>query len=654
MDENSFNVFVDEQQQPISSDSSTNKHHEQIHSSPSESSLLLSSSSNTPVSNVIDISRSVGELPAKPIRSSYPSNKDKRSFHSQWYSRFTWLEYSELTDSAYCYYSRHFNTGIILNNRVINFCLRRRFLFEGNQSDAFVRGFSSWNNAFSSKQGFLSHQNTQCHKIAEINYKQYVARTKSSTNVLQVIDKSRNELVKRNREKLIKIVSTLHLCGRQMIATRGHEEGESSSNRENFIELLRWASSTDPVALSILEDSDRNATYPNPCIQNELISLLANQIQQQISEKIKGCVFALMADESRDVSGCEQLKYFLGFIKLDQFDAETLTKEIAQLLSSLNIDLQNCIAVCFDGLEELADDGTERSTDARGLLLALNEPLFIVTIFIMDSLLGKIKILSNQLKSKSLDFGTAHSLISAVINQISELRNEEEFSKLYDQIIEFSGENNIDLNNKMKERRARKTSTRFNNCLITCTIGQREEINNKNKYRIFVFYPVIDSILIEINDRFSKTNMDILRSVSSLSPDSSKFLEIDELKALCVMLKSDIQLLNNQIQVLKPMLKQLKPKNMIDLYFEVLPFEQAFPSILSLLIGAMTIPVSSTTTERTFSKMKLIKTVARNSMSDNRLSNLSLLAIEREFCVDYEKIIDAFAIQHKNSRIMLK
>ncbi|CAF4956032.1 unnamed protein product, partial [Rotaria magnacalcarata] len=66
--------------------------------------------------------------------------------------------------------------------------------------------------------------------------------------------------------------------------------------------------------------------------------------------------------------------------------------------------------------------------------------------------------------------------------------------------------------------------------------------------------------------------MDILRSVSSLSPDSSKFLEIDELKALCVMLKSDIQLLNNEIQVLKPMLKQLKPKNMIDLYFEVLPF----------------------------------------------------------------------------------
>ncbi|CAF4740665.1 unnamed protein product [Rotaria sp. Silwood2] len=71
-----------------------------------------------------------------------------------------------------------------------------------------------------------------------------------------------------------------------MIAIRGHEEGELSLNRGNFIELLRWASSTDPVASSILEDSDRNATYLSPRIQNELISLLANQIQQQISEKV--------------------------------------------------------------------------------------------------------------------------------------------------------------------------------------------------------------------------------------------------------------------------------------------------------------------------------------------------------------------------------
>ena len=245
-------------------------------------------------------------------------------------------------------------------------------------------------------------------------------------------------------------------------------------------------------------------------------------------------------------------------------------------------------------------------------------------------------------------------MISSVIDQISDLRNEGEFGKLYDKITKFSAGNSIDLDVKIKERRLKTTSARFANCFITSTIGQREEIDNKNKYRIFAFYPIIDSILLEIKDRFSKTNMEILRGISSLSPDSPTFLEIEALKAFCVMLQCDIHLLNNEIQVLKPMLKQLKPKNMIDFYLQVLPFEQAFPCLLSLLIAALTIPVSSTTTERTFSKMKYIKTAARNSMSDNRLSDISLLAIERDFCIDYEKIIDAFAIQHKNSRIMLK
>jgi len=189
---------------------------------------------------------------------------------------------------------------------------------------------------------------------------------------------------------------------------------------------------------------------------------------------------------------------------------------------------------------------------------------------------------------------------------------------------------------------------------ITSTIGQRQEIDNENQYRDFVFYPVIDSILFEMNDRFSKTNMEILRGISSLSPDSRTFLEVEELKDLCMMLQCDILSLSNEIQVLKPMLKHSKSKDIVDLYFEVLPLQRAFPTIISLFIGAMTIPVSSTTTERTFSKMKLIKTSARNSMSNDRLSDLSLLAIERDFGVDYGKIIDAFAIQHKNSRIVLK
>lgn len=254
----------------------------------------------------------------------------------------------------------------------------------------------------------------------------------------------------------------------------------------------------------------------------------------------------------------------------------------------------------------------------------------------------------------SLDFCKARQLISAVINQIAQLKNEEEFSKLFDKIDDFCVENGINLSVNVKERRLRTTSTRLKDYVITSTIGEREVIDNKCKYRTCIFYPVSDSIVLEMNNRFSKTNTEILRGISSLSPDSSTFLELEELKALCVMLSCNIASLSNEIQVLKHMLKQSKSKHIIDLYYELLPFQQAFPNFLSLLIGSITIPESSTTTERTFSKMKLIKTTARNSMSDNRLSDLSILAIERDIFIDYEKIIDDFAVKHKNSRILLK
>ena len=75
---------------------------------------------------------------------------------------------------------------------------------------------------------------------------------------------------------------------------------------------------------------------------------------------------------------------------------------------------------------------------------------------------------------------------------------------------------------------------------------------------------------------------------------------------------------------------------------------------MSLIIAALTIPISSTTCERTFSKMKLIKTTTRNTMSDDRLSDLCVLAVERDFVIDFEKLIDDFADLRKNSRILLK
>ncbi len=68
----------------------------------------------------------------------------------------------------------------------------------------------------------------------------------------------------------------------------------------------------------------------------------------------------------------------------------------------------------------------------------------------------------------------------------------------------------------------------------------------------------------------------------------------------------------------------------------------------------MAIPISSTTCERTSSKMKLIKTTTHNTMSDTRFSDLCVLAMEHDFNINFEQLIDNFADSHKNSGILLK
>jgi hypothetical protein len=90
------------------------------------------------------------------------------------------------------------------------------------------------------------------------------------------------------------------------------------------------------------------------------------------------------------------------------------------------------------------------------------------------------------------------------------------------------------------------------------------------------------------------------------------------------------------------------------LYQGLYPSTQALSILAALIQNAITIPVSSTTFERTFSKLKLIKTIVRNSMTDDRLRDLCLLAVERDTDVNFEQLIDKFSDIHKKTRIMLK
>ena len=77
---------------------------------------------------------------------------------------------------------------------------------------------------------------------------------------------------------------------------------------------------------------------------------------------------------------------------------------------------------------------------------------------------------------------------------------------------------------------------------------------------------------------------------------------------------------------------------MVDVLSELKPMQQAFPSTVALMKGAVTYPTVSVACERSFSKMKLIRDYARNSMAVERLRDLNVFGYRKRFSNRFWKI----------------
>ena len=80
---------------------------------------------------------------------------------------------------------------------------------------------------------------------------------------------------------------------------------------------------------------------------------------------------------------------------------------------------------------------------------------------------------------------------------------------------------------------------------------------------------------------------------------------------------------------------------------------QLYPNVYIALRILLTCPVTVASAERSFSKLKLIKTFNRTSMTDSRLSSLAMLSIENDCArsLDYDNVIRAFANKKVRSRL---
>ena len=135
--------------------------------------------------------------------------------------------------------------------------------------------------------------------------------------------------IEENKQRLIPIVKTIILCGRQNIPLRGHRDDKNIdnllnrdekhnivNNDGNFRELLLFRMDAgDNNLRRHLESAPSNATYISKHTQNELIYCCKEEIQSTILRRVKEAqFFSVIFDETTDISSICQLSISLRYL----------------------------------------------------------------------------------------------------------------------------------------------------------------------------------------------------------------------------------------------------------------------------------------------------------------------------------------------------
>ena len=105
---------------------------------------------------------------------------------------------------------------------------------------------------------------------------------------------------------------------------RGSTEEVSNENKGNFLSIIQLIAKYDSVLDKLLQLPKGSPKYLSPSIQNELISLLAGQVLQDIKIELQSApFFAIILDTTQDVSKKDQLSEVFRYVKIAYHDDGT-------------------------------------------------------------------------------------------------------------------------------------------------------------------------------------------------------------------------------------------------------------------------------------------------------------------------------------------
>ncbi|KAI3702674.1 hypothetical protein L6452_28423 [Arctium lappa] len=296
-------------------------------------------------------------------------------------------------------------------------------------------------------------------------------------------------------------------------------------------------------------------------------------------------------------------------------------------------------------------DDAKTKSEAESLVSAIENFEFLLGMIIWYDILFAINMVSKKLQFKSMCINATMEQVEGVMKYFEKYRIEG-FASNMNTAKEIACEMNIDPTFLIKRRVIRKKQFDESNH------GEEMQASEEENFRINYFLTIVDMAISSLNNRFEQ--LKIFESIFGFLFDSDKLKSLDENESMrCCANFGDTFYHNNMADVdvndlyseLKVLQMTLPSKSMSAI--EILEFVKVadcYPNVSVAYRIMLTVPVTVASAERSFSKLKLLKTYLRSSMSQKRLNGLAILCIEKDMLdnVDLDAIIDDFA--SKNAR----
>ncbi|QQP52346.1 Uncharacterized protein FKW44_004473, partial [Caligus rogercresseyi] len=248
--------------------------------------------------------------------------------------------------------------------------------------------------------------------------------------------------------------------------------------------------------------------------------------------------------------------------------------------------------------------------------------------------------------SHETDLSIAVQLLDCAIADLSAYREHFEESKQAAQgLSEKWG-----VSKAFENTRARKVKAHFDE------LSQDERLADADSYfRVHVFNACLDIVISQLTQRFTglRSTAERFKAIQPMTLCTATDDELFRQASKLVDIYRDditedfpIQLLSFRA-CLKQRISQVKTVRELAkmLLIENSCITASFGEVCTVLMLFLTIPVTVASAERSFSKLKLIKSYLRSSMGQSRLFGLAILSIEnaRARQLDVQDLIEEFA-----------